>query len=361
MKSLIVIIYDGIANSVFESQVLQPLIRQKQQTPYLDIHIVSFEKQTTVGTPNINGINFHIFKKYPFVHHMALIPAIIKLRRFLTSFTDYQLLARGPFAGYIAHKSATSTCCSVTIQARGLVAEEYRYTIENSRLTLIQTYRYKQFLHLEKKVYALNKKHITFQAVSPALKNYLTKTFGTKKETISIAQHDIPSAIHTDQHIVKTQSIRTQLHVDQNKFVYCYNGSFKPWQCPHETIAFFKKQLIKDQHAFLLILTPDITLFKNALEHAHIKKEFYHICTVTQADLPVYIAAAQAGLLFRKPHIINTISRPTKALDYQAAGLHIIHNGTVEYVNNMPNTTLISPYDFKVLLANHKNTLNNQQ
>jgi hypothetical protein len=342
MQSLIVIIYDSITNSVFESQVIQPLIMQKQQMPYLDIHIVSFEKQTTISTPNINGINFHIFKKYPFIHHIALIPAIIKLRRFLTSFTDYELLARGPFAGYIAHKSATSACHSITIQARGLVAEEYRYTIENSRLTLIQKYRYKQFLHLEGKVYALNKKHITFQAVSPALRKYLTKTFGTKKEAITIAKHDIPSAIRPEQHILKTQSIRTQLHIDKNRFIYCYNGSFKSWQCPHETIAYFKKELLKNKQAFLLVLTPNVDSFKNALEHAHIKNEFYHVCNVTQTDLPAYIAVAHVGLLFRKPHIINAISRPTKALDYQAAGLHIIHNGTVEYVNNMSNTTLIN-------------------
>jgi hypothetical protein len=42
-----------------------------------------------------------------------------------------------------------------------------------------------------------------------------------------------------------------------------------------------------------------------------------------------YLAAADIGIIFRKPHIINWISRPTKILEYQAVGLKIIHNNTV--------------------------------
>jgi len=49
--------------------------------------------------------------------------------------------------------------------------------------------------------------------------------------------------------------------------------------------------------------------------------------------LYVYLAAADYGLLFRHKDIINWVSRPTKMLEYQAVGLKIIHNNTIEWLS----------------------------
>jgi hypothetical protein len=45
-----------------------------------------------------------------------------------------------------------------------------------------------------------------------------------------------------------------------------------------------------------------------------------------------YLAACDIGLIFREPHLINWTSRPTKVLEYQAAGLEIVHNNTIDFL-----------------------------
>ena len=45
MKNLVFIIYDSIFNSVFQSQVLTPLLERLKENPNLKIHLISFEKK----------------------------------------------------------------------------------------------------------------------------------------------------------------------------------------------------------------------------------------------------------------------------------------------------------------------------
>ena len=58
----------------------------------------------------------------------------------------------------------------------------------------------------------------------------------------------------------------------------------------------------------------------------------YHITTISHADIYRYLAAADAGIVLRESHPINWVSRPTKILEYQAAGLAIVHNNTIGYI-----------------------------
>lgn len=335
MPTLIVVIYDGINNSVFQSQVVAPLLARKAQEPELNIRIVSFERNTQIIPPTIPGIIFHIFKRYPFIHRFTLWPATLKLYFFLRTFTSYKLFARGPFAGYIAYYASTNACSHSTVQARGLVAEEYRYTHGTKKLSTFEQYRYKQFLTLEKKVYGINATTVTFQAVSHALKKYLIDSFATNPERIVIASHDIPTPISAEQKAIFRKALRTELNIENDNPVYCYSGSYKPWQCPEETIAYFKNAHAKNSKAVLLILSLDCEPFEIALAKAALSPNAYRIRSVAADKLIMYLAAADFGLLLREAHIINFVSRPTKALEYHAAGLAVIHNDTVAYLKNL--------------------------
>ena len=335
MPILIVITYDGIGNSVFQSQVIVPLLARKKKEPRLHIHMVSFEKDPRITLPHIQGITFHIFKRFPFIHRLSLYPNIMQLRFFLQSFPCYEMLARGPFAGFIAYHASNKQCTNITIQARGLVAEEYHFALGSKKMSLVERFRYRQFFQLEKMIYRLNQPHITLQAVSPALKEYMIKEFAANREKITIAQDDIPQSITPEQKKLCRQSIRSELNIPHDAVVYCYSGSYKPWQCPHETIAYFKQIAQQNPHAFLLILTPDVTPFVAQVSTAMLPDASYCIRSVAPAELFPYLAAADFGLLLREKHIINYVSRPTKALEYQAAGLTVMHNDTVAYLKNI--------------------------
>lgn len=344
-KTLVVILYDSITNSVFESQVLQPLLNRIKEGPTLSIHIITFEKAINIALPEHNNITWHLFKRYPFIHYRQLKREIYNVQAILPTLdnNDYTILARGPFAGYIAQKAAPKHC-PITIQARGLVAKEYHYMHhKNDKLSWWQEIRCQQLMKLEQLAYS-NAPNITVQAVSPALQDYLIEHFGVLTKNITLAQYDIPQRLHEKRRRIDYIITRSKLGISFSDLVLCYSGSYKPWQCPEKVGAFFKHQLKDGHDVFLLILTPDVESFERMIETMHIPKDVVHITHVKPSELWAYLSAADAGLIFREPHVMNYVARPTKALEYQAAGMHIIHNGTVAYINDMPNTQYVEKW-----------------
>lgn len=326
----ITIIYDSITNAVFKSQVITPLINRINNQPDHFYHLISFEKDS-VEVPQYNNITIALFKRYHYINSWSLWPAIKQVKQYLQSFSSYSITARGPFAGYIALHAQDNRCTQLIIQARGLAAQEYAYAHENHN-NWFHKLRTAQFHHLENIVYSTQQKHVVLEAVSPALKQYLIETFNANPQIITIAQDDLPQALSITEQLAYRQTIRSFLNIPDNKTVYCYSGSYKPWQCPKETFDFFLEKYTHDQNTYLLILTPDICAFQTDAQEMNLPPQSYQVHSVKEHEILQYLTAADYGILLRKPHIINKVSRPTKALEYQAAGLNIIHNGTVDYL-----------------------------
>ena len=332
---LIVVLYDSITNSVFQSQVMLPLLKERKEQPSQPIIILSFEKkiisQKLVDKIAPNQIIKIIIKKRSPL--FSLWFAQKALRNFLYMIPEYRLLARGPLAGYICLKVADTRCKKLTIQARGLVAQEYRFTHQKSSfiLKMIHFLRFKKLLKLEQYCFAHTKANLEIQAVSPAMKEYVIKNYKTNPNKITLATQDIPQKIQPAHVAQWKKEIRELLQIPDESYVYCYNGSAKPWQCIDKVIDFFKEEMPKNESCFLLIVTQDCTTIKNIIAQHMIPENKYKIVTVEHNDIYKYLSAADAGILFRDEHIINWVSRPTKLLEYQSVGLKIIHNKTVEY------------------------------
>lgn len=374
------IIYDGIGSSVFPGQVLAPLKAYQKQHPSTPVYIVSFEyardykaaytliekkfsgmlldrthatHKTHAPKNNTNKncppISFILFKKYPFIGSFNLALAAYQLKKFLRTLPAYTVSARGPLAGAIALRATdTRRCQELVIQARGLVAAEYAYDQEQKNhkkkpwgklRAWIHHLRAQQFEKLEKKVYALRTQlPATIECVSPALKTYLMQTFHAPAGKITIAQLDIPHRFTTEQLNSWKKEVRKELAIPENASVYCYSGSVKPWQCPDLTIDFFARQLQNNPENYLLILTQEKDQFEKLLAQSSIPPKNYRIFTVAHDQVYRYLAACDTGILFRRPHIVNWVSRPTKALEYHAAGLAIAHNNTVAYLTQPEQT-----------------------
>jgi hypothetical protein len=342
---LFCIIYDSIYNSVFSGQVLKPLIDLKQKNPLQKIILVSFEK-VLPSTQDINrlvpsatGIDLIILKKIPFIGSLSIRFAAWQLKRTVLYYKQYQLHARGPLAGAIClHAVQPATCTAYTMQARGLLGAEYAY--EHQQAQGIKKWWHKfrawQYYQLEAATFGTaHKKYkkIVIEAVSPALKDYLIVHYQVPEEHIIIAHHDIPIPLSHAKRTLWRNTIRTQLNIAQDRHVYCYNGSGKSWQCPQETIHFFKQEYEKNNQNFLLILSQDKDIFLSLAQKYQLAENTYHIMQVAHHDVMPYLSACDTGILWRKPHIVNWISRPTKALEYQAAGLKIAHNNTIAWLS----------------------------
>ena len=334
MKHLVVILYDGIENSVFAGQVLQPLVQKLEIDENIQVHLISFERRPGLfekyKQPGFlhERLRVTILKKYPFIGSINLWHATRHLEKVLSPLGSYECIARGPIAGAIALRVVPAER-PLIIQARGLLAEEYTYMRGSS---LIHRMRAQQFRTLEKDVYSTARENVTIEAVSSALKNYLIKKYGTRTDRITVAQHDIPQQIKAAIATTWKQEVRTELKIPADAHVYCYSGSSKPWQCPDMVVHFFQEKFKKEPNTFLLILTQDTQEFKTLLGKAGIPEKLYHIATVAHHEVYRYLSACNTGLIFRKNHMVNWVARPTKVLEYRAAGLDIVHNNTVAYL-----------------------------
>lgn len=342
MQSVVYVLYDSIENSVFESQIIQPLVLLCEQNTQLIITLISFEKkkfsQEYLAKKIPASFNFIQCTYVPFFGLWSLYWPIIQLKKCLQKFQSYTLIARGPIAGYIAQKSINNACKKLTVQARGLLAEEYAYThAKNKNIKkLLHHIRCRWFKRLEHETYKDKKIECPWdiEAVTDALRSFLIHWFDADPNKIIIAINDIPKSI-SSQFIIKWRhEKRAELHISERARVYCYNGSLKPWQCPEEIISFFKKQLHKDSSSFLLILTPDTKAFEALLQRENLAA-YSKVISVPHQEVYAYLAAADIGLLFREKNIMNWVSRPTKALEYRAVGLEIKHNHTVAYLKEL--------------------------
>lgn len=360
---LTVVIYDSVTNSVFKSQVLEPLLNRLAQDPQLEITLISFEKQD-YNQPDLQTIipahdRLHvlIFPRLPFVGKPSLYYARHHLVRLMSQIPSDQIIARGPLAGWIVLSSLTKIIEKypeqfredavgdlprVTIQARGLAAEEYRFTHLNDDQSWISkkwhAYVYGMLHKIEQETYSFEEFPLdcSIESVSHALSTYLTNEFGTPSHAITIAKNDIPKPIDTDQRLTWREEIRTKLGISPTAYVYCYSGSVKPWQCVAESIFYFLEVYQKNQSVVLLLLSQDVKKLIELIGGTGLPESAYRICSVAPADLYKYLSAADAGFLLRQRDIINWVSRPTKLLEYQAVGLEVIHNGTVGILANKP-------------------------
>lgn len=363
-KQITFIVYDGIQNSVFESQVLIPLLSLLEQGTNLEVTLVSFEKKRpsndTLKTliPALEHLHFVLCRRLPFFGAWSLKLATFQLQRLLSFTPCNQLIARGPLAGHIALTALNHLANKyperlrtesqikfpdIIIQARGLCAEEHRYATQGQRYSwlkkLINKFIYNSLKKIEWQVYR-NKRstdypnRITIEAVSPALKDYLVNNFRADQTKITIATRDLPKSVAPDQVAQWRAQIRNELNIPHETQVYCYSGSFKTWQCAHDTIAAFSYEYSRNQHSFMLVLSQDKEPFITELEKYKIPPTNYHVITVRPTELYRYLSASDYGMLLRERDIINWVSRPTKMLEYQAVGLKIVHNNTVAWLAN---------------------------
>jgi hypothetical protein len=375
---LLFVIYDGIENSVFQSQVRIPIEKMLSEDSSLQIILISFERTRPkeIGLnelKTIERLQVKIFKKYSLVSMFSLIPLIHSLSSFLSlcgrdpgsksrmtsGDTDIKscgieakfwekkndkIVARGPVAGLITQKALLQANINkkidFVVQARGLLAEEYRYAFNFSEKKsffqkLLFKYRYRLFEKIEKEVFEeakndyFDKKIMT---VSPALKSYLEKFYDADPRKTSVSYFDVTKKIPHDKILAWRNVARRELKISNEATVFVYSGSYKPWQCVEESIDLFCKKYSEDRRFFLLVLSQDYILIEKLIQEQDLSTISYRCFSAESLKLFYYLSAADYGLLMRKKDIVNWVSRPTKMLEYQAVGLKIIHNDTIEWL-----------------------------
>lgn len=339
---LIFITYDSITNSVFEGQVLEPLRKRKQSDPSRRYVLVSFErdiKQISKSNALTLSKNIcdevHIMHRFPYFGIASLYHSVHAVRKILQQHPSYEIIARGPLAGWIALRAIDSTCTHITVQARGLCAEEYAYTHKKSiwYTRWWHAWRYQSLKNIEHEVYGKKRGSFAIETVSSALQEYLITSFKTPKNFFIDAAFDVPLSIAAEQKNIWRKQIRTSLGIADAAKVYCYNGSMKSWQCPELVMQYVEQELRQNPDSFFLLLTQDTHVFAQYVRKRNCNPAQYKILHVPHHDIYRYLCAADKGIIFRQPSVINWVSRPTKVLEYRAVQIPVIHNNTIGFLH----------------------------
>lgn len=352
--------FDGVENSVFDSQVLRSCQRLIEAGKFEKVVLLSFQKNISRAKEVISrldvpkGVEFVLHSRLPFFGSLSLERSVeITSSEIFKLFPD-AIYARGPIAGYLCINALgkikdenvliknKKELPELIIQAQGLLAQEYQYCNKQAKwnpfLFPVKWFIKKQLESIEKKVYGeqfLGKLAcpIKIKSITQALSDYLVEEFGASPRRILQADKEKTPALSKETIKSYRQLSRATLGITEQTRVYCYNGTAKPWQCPKETIELFCKKLEKDPSAHLLIISQDKDVFETMIKKKGIPAANYSLFTThNQADLHKLLCAADVGIIIRESHPINWVSKPIKVLDYLACGLEVEHNNTISWV-----------------------------
>jgi glycosyltransferase involved in cell wall biosynthesis len=112
-----------------------------------------------------------------------------------------------------------------------------------------------------------------------------------------------------------------------DQFTLVYSGSLDGWYLTEKMADFFASVVRRDPEAHLLWLTTGShDRVRELMNKRNIAARNFSVLSVAAADVPSYLAAADAGLSFIKRCISKVASSPTKNAEYLACGLPIVIN-----------------------------------
>ena len=116
----------------------------------------------------------------------------------------------------------------------------------------------------------------------------------------------------------------------EDQFTVVYSGSLDGWYLTEKMVDFFAALLKGNQQAHLLWLTngsPERV--RELMRSREVETKNFSVLSVASAEVPSYLAAADAGLAFIKRCISKLASSPTKNGEYLACGLPLVINAGV--------------------------------
>src|ERR1051325_4975525 len=116
----------------------------------------------------------------------------------------------------------------------------------------------------------------------------------------------------------------------RDRLVYVYTGALRGYYLVEETAALLAAARRADPRTFALILTqtPPQAIVA-ALERNGFTADDYRVMTVSPADVPHYLRAADVGVSLIRTSFARQASSPTKFAEYLAAGLPVISTAEI--------------------------------
>ncbi len=115
-----------------------------------------------------------------------------------------------------------------------------------------------------------------------------------------------------------------------DRFTMVYSGSLDGWYLTEQMADFFAAFLQRKRDAHLLWLTTGShDRVRELMSNRKVESGSFSVLSIASAEVPSYLAAADAGLAFIKRCVSKIASSPTKNGEYLACGLPLIINAGV--------------------------------
>lgn len=339
---VVFIAYDGIlTQSVFESQILTPLeiIRKK---PGVECHLIAYEniqsyfkrfselRKNKEEVEKKTGIKCLFLPRIPGFKGLrlagAMLPFLVRAKGILGKNEPAIIHSRGAKGASIGIRLKKQfPLAKVIFDARDSEPEQYVSEFLNgSRFDLNALPKDMAALYDKLSVYerfaSVESDHIFTQ--SQELKKTLKRKYGTPDGKFTV----FPNSVNLKNfgfHEEERRAARKELGVE-DRFVLIYCGTVHPYQLPEEGILFFKKLLEYAPDSFFLAITFSPEKVMELLRKAGIMEKDFKVTKVRYAEVPKYLNAGDAALLFRVQNEYSKTSSPVKFPEYLSAGLYTL-------------------------------------
>ena len=333
-RQVLFISYNGMLDPLGQTQVL-PYLRELAKKG-VQFTLLSFEKPHAFEPAGVaksealrdelqtQGIDWHWLR----YHQRPSLPATMydvlagyREARSLVKRKQIEMVhARGHIPATIAVWLKVCLDTKLIFDLRGLMAEEY-VDAEHWRKGNLP---YRITKSMEVKILAAADAIVTLtERIWPIISEWEGLRGRTPHHEVIPCCVDLARFRFSEQERARR---RKELRLD-DQFTIVYSGSLDGWYLTDTMADFFASVVRRNPKAHMLWLTTGShDRVRELMRGRNISKENFSVLSVAAADVPSYLAAADAGLSFIKRCVSKVASSPTKNGEYLACGLPVIIN-----------------------------------
>lgn len=217
-------------------------------------------------------------------------------------------------AGYFAYPVSVLTRTPFVLDVHGVTPAERRYGMEDIQKT------YRDYLLEWLDTFLISHAHgLLF------VSNYMAEHYRPYTRSHYVI---VPCCVDTVLFAPSQQArerIRKELNLE-DRFCVIYSGSFfDKWQEPQDIARFFQAFHLANPAALMVVLSnDDPAKVADFVARYELSPEAIFVRQANHADVPKWLAAADAGLLVRRIDPVNQVASPTKFAEYLACGLPVV-------------------------------------
>lgn len=341
MKKVLYLSYDGLTDSLGQSQVLPYLIGLSKKG--VDYHVISFEKpkQYNLLKNQIqiicdeHGITWHpqfYTKKPPVLSTLRDMGEMRRQAKRLHKINQFNIVhCRSYIPGIIGMYLKKHNRIKFLFDMRGFWADE---RVEGNIWNIkkpVYKFIYNFFKKKESQLFK-NADHIislTHKGKKVILNN---KKWSTDNEKVTVIPCCVDMELFdpTTIRLVAQENLRHALKISENDLVLGYVGSIGTWYMLDEMLDFFKVQYEKNNRLKFLFITQEASenIF-NIAKNKSIPKKAILIASTSHKYVPLHISLFDFSLFFIRPTYSKQASSPTKQAELMAMGIPVICNSGV--------------------------------